>query len=211
MKHLQIKEIRKELGVSQEKFAEMVGVSARTVQNWEQTPEMISGSTKKLIATLIENHRAIKGEIKEQTYFGGEKDGDTITLPLIPLDALAGKPGWDNAGVSLADCERYTVPEFSCRGAEYLIRVSGDSMFPRYNNGDILACKMLSSVTFIQWGKVYVIDTEQGILVKHLFPSKDCADNIVCHSVNTDNYPDFEIPKVEIRSFSLVVGMIAVE
>lgn len=131
-------------------------------------------------------------------------------LPLIPLDVLAGNPNLDNPGITADDCERYSVPEFSCRGADFLIRVSGDSMSPRYCNGNIIACKIVRNVTFIQWGKPYVIDTEQGILVKLLFPSKD-HDRIVCRSVNSVFYPDFEIPKTEIRSFSLVVGLIALE
>lgn len=132
------------------------------------------------------------------------------TLPLIPLDVLAGNPNLDNPGITADDCERYSVPEFSCRGADFLIRVSGDSMSPRYCNGNIIACKIVRNVTFIQWGKPYVIDTEQGILVKLLYPAEDPAA-ITCRSVNSAIYPDFEIPKAEIRSFSLVVGLIALE
>lgn len=131
-------------------------------------------------------------------------------LPLIPLDVLAGNPNLDNPGITADDCERYSVPEFSCRGADFLIRVSGDSMSPRYCNGNIIACKIVRNVTFIQWGKPYVIDTEQGILVKLLYPAEDPAA-ITCRSVNSALYPDFEIPKAEIRSFSLVVGLIALE
>ena len=131
-------------------------------------------------------------------------------LPLIPLDVLAGNPNLDNPGITADDCERCSVPEFSCRGADFLIRVSGDSMSPRYCNGNIIACKIVRNVTFIQWGKPYVIDTEQGILVKLLYPAEDPA-TITCRSVNSALYPDFEIPKAEIRSFSLVVGLIALE
>lgn len=131
-------------------------------------------------------------------------------LPLIPLDVLAGNPNLDNPGITEDDCERYSVPEFTCRGADFLIRVSGDSMSPRYCNGNIIACKIVRNVTFIQWGKPYVIDTEQGILVKLLYPAEDRAA-ITCRSVNSELYPDFEIPKAEIRSFALVVGMISLE
>lgn len=131
-------------------------------------------------------------------------------LPLIPLDVLAGNPNLDNPGITEDDCEKYSVPDFSCRGADFLIRVSGDSMSPRYCNGNIIACKIIRNVTFIQWGKPYVIDTEQGILVKLLYPAEDPA-TITCRSVNSALYPDFEIPKAEIRSFSLVVGLIALE
>ena len=36
MSTINIKELRKKVGVSQEKFAEMLGVHLRTVQNWEK-------------------------------------------------------------------------------------------------------------------------------------------------------------------------------
>ena len=35
MNNFDIKKIREQLGVSQEQFAEMIGVHTRTVQNWE--------------------------------------------------------------------------------------------------------------------------------------------------------------------------------
>lgn len=35
MERLDIKQIREKLGVTQEQFAEMVGVHPRTIQNWE--------------------------------------------------------------------------------------------------------------------------------------------------------------------------------
>ena len=50
------------------------------------------------------------------------------TLPLIPYDAFAGLPNIDNIGVAFKDCEQYYIPDFISRGADFLIRVSGDSM-----------------------------------------------------------------------------------
>lgn len=209
MNDLDIKGIRKKLGLTQVQLAKKLGVDTKTIQNWEygkRIPESKHGIIRYLLSA-----ETIRPEPKPQQYYGGNSEmHDAAILPLIPYDVLAGSPNLDIAGITLDDCERYAVPEFTCLGAEFLIRVSGDSMFPRYNNGDILACKKISNVTFIQWGKVYVIDTTQGILVKNLFPSTD-EDKITCHSVNTANYPDFDIPKADIRSFSLVLGVIALE
>lgn len=200
MNDLDIKEIRKKLGLTQVQLAKRLGVDTKTIQNWEygkRIPESKHGIIRSIFGV-------------DANHSGGNVSESAETLPLIPYDVFAGNPTFDNAGITLNDCEQYAVPDFSCRGANYLIRVSGDSMSPKYNNGDIIAIKRLDNVTFIQWGKVYVIDTTQGILVKHLFPSADDS-KITCHSVNTSNYPDFEIPKADIRSFSLVLGMISVE
>ena len=152
-----------------------------------------------------------------QTYYGGGSDSPSSTtappsgLPLITVDAIAGFPSDNDKGVLVHDCDTYNIPEFAAKGAQYLIRVSGSSMYPKYSNGDILACRKVESVTFFQWGKVYVLDTCQGALVKRLFEDKTNADNVICHSDNSDNYPDFTLPKSEIRTLSIVVGVIRME
>ncbi|MDR1881773.1 MAG: S24 family peptidase [Prevotella sp.] len=148
--------------------------------------------------------------LKEQQYFG-EKQPRYKTVPLLPIDAVAGFPSEDIMGINYADCEQYRVPEFEMSGCEFVIRVSGSSMYPKYSNGDLLACKKIPAITFFQWGKVYVLDTVQGALVKRLFEDKENSDNIICQSDNKENYPAFSLPKNEIRSLSIVLGVIRME
>lgn len=131
-------------------------------------------------------------------------------IPLIPIEAVAGWNGVDTSGVSLIECEHYQIPDFVSAGAEYLIRVSGSSMYPKYSSGDILACKKIHEITFFQWGKIYVIDSAQGAMVKRLFECSTNTDNIICKSDN-DKYPSFELPKSEIRSLSIVIGVVRLE
>lgn len=131
-------------------------------------------------------------------------------LPLIPIDAVAGFNGWDESGISELDCARYDVPDFAAVHADFLIRVSGSSMYPKYSSGDILACRKIVEVTFIQWGKIYVIDSQQGAMVKRLFPIEGDDEHVLCKSDNP-NYLPFELPKDEIRSLSIVVGAIRLE
>jgi hypothetical protein len=139
------------------------------------------------------------------------RSGLDAGLPLVPFDALAGLPGGDLPGIRLEDCERYVVPEFSRMGADCLVRVAGASMQPRYLSGDLLAVRRLSSATFLQWGKVYVLDTEQGLLVKKLMPCDGDEGCVLCVSENEKEFPPFRLPKAEIRSLSIVVGHVSVE
>lgn len=208
----EVKEIRKRLGLTQVELAKAIGVDTKTVQNWE-SGRTIPKSKHAILRQLSENGIQ-KPVLKPQTYYGESlqsEDCKIVYLPLIPLEAVAGFPGFDNYGVMLETCERYAVPEFSAKGAQYLIRVSGTSMLPKYNNGDILACRKIDEITFFQWGKVYVMDTRQGILVKKVFPDKDNEENVICVSENKDDFPPFSLPKDEIRSLSIVVGVIGVE
>ena len=131
-------------------------------------------------------------------------------IPLIPIEVVAGWNGIDVQGVTLAECTRYHVPDFEAAGAEYLIRVSGSSMYPKYSNGDLLACRKIHEVTFFQWGKIYVIDSNQGAMVKRLFPCETNPDMLICQSDNP-KYPPFELLKSEVRSISIVIGVIRLE
>jgi phage repressor protein C with HTH and peptisase S24 domain len=131
-------------------------------------------------------------------------------IPLIPIEAVAGLAKGDITVMEYEVTENYLVPEFNARGVKYLIRVSGSSMYPKYSNGDILACRPITDTTFFQWGKVYVLDTDQGALVKRLFEGKDDS-SIECRSDNKEHYPSFKINKTSIRTVSIVVGVIRLD
>ena len=63
----------------------------------------------------------------------------------------------------------YVVPKFKGRRIDFMLEVSGSSMYPRYSSGDIVACTVLRESKFIQWNKVHLIGTrEQGTLIKKI-------------------------------------------
>ena len=105
-----VKVIREKLGISQEEFAIRLGVSSRTVQNWE-CGKKIPDSKREILAKIAGQSPS---RLKSVQYYGGASES-VVSLPLIPLDAVAGLPGDDNDGVFLNDCERYTIPEFSAK------------------------------------------------------------------------------------------------
>lgn len=128
-------------------------------------------------------------------------------IPLIPIEAAAGIFQGEQ-GVHLSDCEYYIVPLFS--NADYLIPISGDSMLPHYNNGDIVACKKISpQSSFFQWGKVYIVDTEQGVLIKRVFQG-ETKQTITLVSDN-EKYPPIEIPREEVYHIAVVLGTLRSE
>lgn len=127
-------------------------------------------------------------------------------IPLIPISAMAGFGEGDMAVLEY-ECERFIIPTF--KDAEFLIQVKGDSMYPKYSSGDIVACKKLSLDTFFQWNKVYVLDTEQGALIKRVKNSGK-EDTLLIVSDNP-SYEPFELHRKHIRSVALVVGVVQIE
>jgi repressor LexA len=126
-------------------------------------------------------------------------------IPLIPLNAMAGYAN-DPTTILELDCEKFLIPTF--RGADFLIQVKGNSMQPRYNSGDIVACKKLSiHDVFFQWGKVYVLDTDQGPLVKRIQQGPD-DEHILVVSDNSELYKPFSLHLSKINAIAIVMGII---
>ncbi len=128
-------------------------------------------------------------------------------LPLIPITALAGFNGIDEPGVRLEDCQHYLVPEFAQSGADFLIRIQGSSMIPTFVSGDLVACRKLEPNSWVDYGEAYVIDGQQGVMIKRLFLDPANPDKIICRSDNPD-VPEFSITKQEIRSLAKVIGVV---
>jgi repressor LexA len=132
------------------------------------------------------------------------KDG----IPLVKTEAVAGI-GNMSYSIKESDIQQYyVVPDF--KQIDFMIRITGSSMYPKYNSGDIVACRILKDPAFIQWNKVHVMATEeQGILIKRI--KKGTSSNLwLCVSDNKD-YDPFEIPKDQVSGIALVIGVIRLE
>lgn len=201
-------------GMSEENMARFLACYNEIDANW-----LITGKGDMLLKPKVQDSQNIAPDKVRQLPDSEGKDTqsepdvqekNTKTLPLLPIEAVAGFNGTDSPGIRLLDCAQYEIPEFDAVNAEFLIRVSGSSMYPKYSSGDILACRKVPQITFIQWGKIYVIDSCQGAMVKRIFEIDGEPDFVSCVSDNP-KYPAFRLPKSEIRSLSIVVGAIRLE
>lgn len=193
-----------------------LGLSVGTIGKSRKPGRDLSDNVIELILNQYTNLNRIwlmtgEGEMLKSAPKIDNTSSGTVTLPLLPYGVMAGKPGNDVDGINLEECEQYTIPSFSAKGARFLARVDGLSMYPRFNSGDLLACRILEDPHFIQWGRIYVMDTTQGPLVKRLFPCPEDDTKIRCHSENTEKFPDFDIPKEDVRQMALVVGYLGME
>lgn len=199
-----ISALSRAIGIPQTTLANIVG-ERKSKPNYEVLAAIINSNELNISPKwLLTGY----GEMYQQNHISIERN--TITLPLIPYAAAAGFLSSDTPPVRLEDCEQYVIADFVSRGAEYLIRVTGDSMSPRYHNGDILAIKQVDSSSFLQWGKVYVLDTTQGLVVKRLLPGPS-PDTLTCRSEDSTNYPDYTVAKPDIRGLAIVIGAIKIE
>lgn len=141
-----------------------------------------------------------EGEMLKESRPGGETEVHRI--PLLPVEAMAGPLQDFSMGVSLEQCEFITSP---VKGAQLAITISGDSMEPEIHNGTIAALRRINENAFIPWGNPLVVDTENGVLVKTLYPSDLGEDYIEARSYNP-RYNPFQIPKNSIFGIYRIVG-----
>lgn len=105
--------------------------------------------------------------------------------------------------------EHYYIKEF--RNADFMMRVAGDSMYPKYKPGDLIACRNIRYANFYQWGKVYALLTcHQGIIIGRVY---EHHQNTIFIKVKSDNpsYPEWEIPIDEVVRGALVIGAISLD
>lgn len=183
-------------GITESTLAKLFATYPILNKNWVNDG---SGSMlREYVSSVVETN-----EVKEpcETYNIKEEG-----IPLIPISAMAGF-GTGECQILEYECERYVIPMFT--DAEFLISVKGDSMYPRYASGDVVACKKVPVDTFLQWNKVYVLDTEQGALIKRIRKGND-VEHILIVSDNKE-YEPFEMPVKKINSIAIVVGVIRLE
>jgi phage repressor protein C with HTH and peptisase S24 domain len=198
-------EIAEKLGYNKSSFSQILGGKVPISQNFVDklcslddniNKVWISGKGEMFKNDIGNENRAIK--VPEHSFEG---------IPLIPIDAMAGF-GKGEFQIMEHECEHYVVPMF--KGADLLIQVKGSSMIPKYNSGDIVACKILPlNDLFFQWNKVYVLDTSQGALVKRVKKGSD-NDHVLIVSDN-EKYEPFELHKSQINGVALVIGVIRLE
>lgn len=188
-------------------FANILGVKPQTINSWISRntfdAELIYAKCIGVSAEWL-----MKGEgpmINSSKNFEKTISDTSIieTRPRIPFEAAAGSLSLITQSVTMSQCDQLPViprlPKY-----DFTIIVKGDSMEPEFKSGDELACRMLRESSYIQWGRPYVVDSIDGVVLKRIH---DAGDKILCTSDNP-RYGEFVIPKTEINHLAIVVGII---
>ena len=138
---------------------------------------------------MIKNDNTFDG----QSHLSGCDDSAIIKSSLVlllPTSAQGGSLNDFVVSVKEQDCEKVVSP---IKDVDLAVQVSGDSMAPEYPNGSRVFIKKINERAFIEWGKVYVLDTCNGTVIKTLVPSEK-PECVKCISINPDPiYAPFEV------------------
>lgn len=187
----------KERGYTLQQLQTMLGMSNGYFRNMGYIKSDLAPEIKKLIPDLnVEFINAGTGQmfLTEEQVKKDEKAQKGIVVPLLPINARGGTLTGFSEGVNTSECEMITTP---IDGAELAITVTGDSMEPEYPSGCVVLIKKINEKAFIEWGKTYILDTCNGVVIKKLFPKSDDATKFICRS-NNAAYPDFDVRYTDV-------------
>lgn len=187
--------LSKETGITQSTLSRFLNSPEGKVEMYPETMERIAKYFEVSSSWLLTGEgEMLRGNEAEGVIVAGQKSEDDISLvPLLPIAAQGGSLNDFVVSVKENDCERVVSP---IRGADFAMPVAGDSMAPEYPAGSQIFIKKINERAFIDWGKVYVLDTCNGSVIKRVFPSDDTG-KVKCVSINPE-YPPFEVSYEDI-------------
>lgn len=177
---------------SQKDFANLLGITPPSISKaMNGDPKYLTDNLlAKVDALLSDGISAIPEDyVRDFTALDRSEGSEATreTIPVIPTDALAGTLCEFSSSVSSYDCERMISP---IKGADFAIKVCGESMTPEYPNGSTILIKKVSG-EFIEWGRCFCLDTQDGAVIKLVFPTED-PEVVECRSINPA-FPPFRV------------------
>ena len=196
----QMKKVLKYLNINAKAFSEMIGYKRPQI-----IYDIINMRTKRISEPLAIKINSVFPEISKTWLLAGEgemiksntgqdfddkpqEDVHGTVVPLLPILAHGGKLTDFECSISRYECEKVISP---IDGVDLAITISGDSMAPEYPSGSSVLIKKVNEKAFIEWGKVYVLDTCNGTIIKQLMPH-DNPSYVKCVSLNSA-YPPFDL------------------
>lgn len=178
-------------------FAKLLGVSRNSLSAAK------NGNETYLTDSLVSK---IQSALDYHTTPITEEELEREMIPVLPTDARAGTLAEFSESVEAYNCERMVSP---IRGADFAMQVAGDSMSPEYPSGSVIICKKINEKAFIEWGKVFVLDTPNGAVIKSVRKTDD-DNEVECVSLNPA-YQPFRINTEYINGWYRVLMVLSLK
>lgn len=159
---------RKELGLTLEDVGNAVGVGKSTVKKWESG--YISNMRRDKISKLA------KVLNMEPTEFVNDDTPETSNISTVITNGIYNVPVFESVsagfGAYASDCVTEYLPVIIKNPSEVestiAIKVSGDSMYPKIEDGDIIVVRRQTSVDSGDIG-VVLLDGDEGLVKKIVY------------------------------------------
>lgn len=178
-------------------LASLIGVSNKSISAAK------NGNETYLTESLLSK---IDAAVNYYTAPATSEELEREMIPVLPTDARAGTLADFADAVEEYNCEKMVSP---IRGADFAMQVTGDSMSPEYPSGSVIVCKKINEKAFIEWGKVFVLDTPNGAVIKSVRKTDD-DNEVECVSLNPA-YQPFRIKTEYINGWYRVLMVLSLK
>lgn len=208
-----IEQILQYLDIKAPTFAEEIGVKYQRIFDIQR------GKTKKISADVANLIIARYSKFSIKWLLTGEGE----MLKDIEIDILnkKGVPYYENIDVSGGILPMFNdnkeIPTFYINYQHFndctaYLPVVGDSMYPRYASGEIVAVKEIRNRDIIQWGEAYLVvcnDNADNLrTIKLVHPCEKDDSKIILRASNPNYKGDTPISKEDVISMFIVKGKI---
>lgn len=204
MNKINIRAFRMKYHMSQGDLANKLGIAQGYLSQIENGVREISDTVAKKFSEIIDKYDDVIAEEGTVKYSRAKQ------IPFYNTEVFATpSPGMD---VIQAMQPEFYIPIPYFRDCDFAVRVSGDSMYPKYRHGDIIICKEIKERQFILGGEVYFVVTRTSgyRCLKYLHYNPEDENTMVMVSHNDKAGPPQPILKEDILYLYLVRGRIEV-
>lgn len=179
--------LRNDLHMSQEAFANKIGISRSYLNRLENGKAHISENLVLKISSIFAPHST------PSKYLIPFFDIDATATPLEIFE--------DNSSFSHTKLD---LPGFS--GADFAIKISGHALHPAIENGSMIICKKVKDKSIILFGEIYFLVTSDYRFVRRI--KKSNKKGHVLLVADEQAYESIEIPIDKIIHLYIVKGAI---
>lgn len=208
-----LKEVRLARGLSKVKFYEPLG--EKTVSNWTGIENGRRAFGKRSLNDVISLYNINsdwllygQGDMFVQT--NGVTSGDKVEFGVPFFNVNLSEITFSETGM-FREPPEYYVNFRPFNDCDAFLPIYGDSMYPKYASGEIIAIREITNFDIIQWGEAYLVvadETANNITtVKLIFEHPD-PQKIVLRSSNPNFKGDTVLSKNVLQRMFLVKGKV---
>lgn len=206
-----IKYLRKQMGATQEQFAEQVGIKRSLVGAYEEgraeprlqtlsrIADVFGVSVDDLINQDLTTGKPIKKTGEKVKILSISVDAqDRENIELVPQKAAAGYLNGFSDPEYIAELPKFRLPILPDNATYRAFEISGDSMLP-LTSGTIVIGRYIDSIREVKNGKTYVLVTrKEGVVYKRVFNYLDDRGKLYLVSDNKQ-YSAYEVAADEVE------------
>ena len=92
----------------------------------------------------------------------------------------------------------------------HLMRIAGNSMYPKYCNGDVVAVQLINNHNYVHLGSAHIIVLDEQVFIKFLRKG-NTQEEWMLFPLNTEQFDPFPVKKSDVLKLFIVRGTVRLD